>query len=286
MIWILLVAIAVAVIITYRPSRAKVPPLSQVSSSSSTSPPQPSHSSVQLFSDDVSLKNGLPLSLSIETLGGVSSVLIPRGADLPATRRETFSTATDNQTSIEVHVLAGDRTLAANNVTVGKFSILEIPRASRGMPMFEVELGIDEHGAFRFSAKDLESGRSQPVWSVRLLSSPLSYPRVGRMLDDAKAEEAKGEYGIRKRTPGHMDSVTVLTREIRDLIDSTRTELNTRPAIPETARRHCEEQLKIAERLLEVNELPERASAKLNLLTADELEDALRSLGEAAKRCR
>ena len=286
MIWILLVAAAVAVIITYRPSRAKVPPLSQLSSNSSTSPPQPSHSSVQLFADDVSLKNGLPLSLSIETLGGVSLVLIPRGTDLPTACRETFSTATDNQTSIEVHVLAGDRTLAVNNVTVGKFSILGIPRAPRGMPMFEVELAIDDHGAFRISAKDLESGRSQSVSSVRLLSSPLSYPRVERMLDDAKAEEAKGEYGIRKTAPDHMDSVTVLTRELRGLIDSTRAELKARPAIPEIIRRHCEEQLKIAERLLEVNDLPERASAKLNVLKSDELEAALRSLGEAAKRCR
>jgi len=287
MTWMILaVAIAVAVIIMYRPSRTKVPPLSQVSSSSSASPPQPSHSSVQLFADDVSLKNGLPLSLSIETLGGVSTVLIPRGADLPTARRETFSTATDNQTSIEVHVLVGDRTLAVDNVTVGRFSIVEIPRALRGVPMFEVELAIDDHGAFRFSAKDLESGRSQPVSSVRLLWNPLSYPRVGKMLDDAKAEEAKGEYGIRKKTPDHMDSVTVLTRELRDLIDSTRAELKTRPAIPETARKHCEEQLKIAERLLEANELPERASAKLNTLKADELQGVLRSLDEAVKQCR
>lgn len=286
MTWILLVAIAAAVIITYLSSRTKRTSLSQVPSSSRASPRQPSHDPVQLFADDVSLTNGLPLSLSIETFGGVSTILIPRGAGLPAVRRETFSTAADDQASIEVHVLMGDRTLAGDNVTVGKFSVVGIPRAPRGVPRFEVELAIDDHGAFRFSAKDLESGRPQSVSSVQLLMSPLSSPRVGRMLDEAKSEEAKGEYGIPRTTPDHMDSVTVSTRQLRDLIDSTRTGLKTNPAIPETARRHCEEQLKIAERLLEVNELPERASAKLNVLKSDELEASLRSLGEAARRCR
>lgn len=269
-----------------RPLRTMVLPLSQVSSKGDAPPRQPSHLAVQLFADDVSLKNGLPLSLSVETLGGVSTVLIPRGAELPTAHSETFSTAMDNQASLEVHVLVGDRTLAADNVTVGKFSILEIPRALRGVPMFEVEIAVDDHGAFRFSAKDLESGRSQPVVGVRLLSNPLSHPRVGGMLADAKAEEAKGEYGIPKTTPDDIDSVTALTRELRDLVGSTRAVLQTRPAIPETARRHCEDQLKIAEHLLESNALPERASAKLNVLKADEIEAVLGSLGEAAKRCR
>src|SRR5262249_46525749 len=146
---------------------------SQASSSSSTSPPQPSHDSVQLFADDVFLRNGLPLSLSIETLGGVSTVLIPRGADLPAASREIFSTATDNQASIEIHVLVGDRTLAVDNVTVGRFSIVEIPHAPRGVPRLEVEFAIDDRGVFRFSAKDLGSGWDQSVSSLQLLSSPL-----------------------------------------------------------------------------------------------------------------
>ncbi|WP_437756182.1 Hsp70 family protein [Sorangium sp. So ce1389] len=289
MTWILLAAVIVtAAISIYRSSRTKVEPLSQVSSDVGAPPRQPSHFSVPLFADDVPLKKGLPLSLSVETLGGISTMLIPRGTGLPTAHRETFSTATDDQTSIQVHVLVGDRTLAVDNVTVGKFSIVEIPRAPRGVPRFEVELAIDDLGTFRFSARDLASGKRQPVSSERSLSSPLSHPSVGRMLDDARAEEAKGEYGTPRTTPYEydMDSVVVYTKELRDLVESTRAVLKAETAIPETARRRCEEQLKIAERLLEANALPERASVKLNALKADELEGALRSLREAAERCR
>jgi hypothetical protein len=189
-------------IISCRPSQTETPPASHVSPDSGAPPGQPSSLAVRLFADDVSLKKGLPLSLSVETLGGVSTMLIPRGTGLPAVRREMFSTATDNQTSIDVHVLVGDRTLAVDNVTVGKFSIIDVPPAPRGAPRFEVELAIDDHGTFRFSAKDRARGKPQPVSSAGSLSNPLSQPRVGRMLDDAKAEEAKGEYGIAKATPG------------------------------------------------------------------------------------
>ena len=154
------------------------------------------------------------------------------------------------------------------------------------MPKFEVELAIDEQGTFRFSAKDLASGKNQPVSSTRVLSNPLSQLRVGGMLDEAKAEEAKGEYGIPRTTPDDLDSVTVYTGKLRKLVESTRAALKSGSAIPEIARTQCEEQLRNAERVLEANALPERASAKLNTLKVDEIEAVLFSLGEAAKRCR
>lgn len=286
MAWILLATvIAIAVISMYLSSRTKVEPRSQVSSDVGAPPGQPSHFSVPLFADDVPLKNGLPLSLSMETLGGVSTMLIPRGTGLPTVRREIFSTAEHDQTSLSVHVLVGDRTLAVDNVTVGKISIVEIPRARRGVPKLEVELAID-HGTFRFSVKDRASGKSQPVSSDRSLPAPLSQARVGRMFDDARAEEAKREYGVPRTTPDELDSVTICTKQLRDLVERTRAALKAKPAIPEADRRHCEEQLNIAERLLEANALPERASIKLNTLKADALEVALRSLGKAAERCR
>jgi molecular chaperone DnaK len=288
MIWILLAAVIAiaAVMITWRLSQAEKTPASEVTSDSGALPGKPSYLVVRLFADDVSLKKSLPLSLSVETFGGVSTMLIPRGTGLPTARRETFSTVTDNQPSIQVHVLVGDRTLAVDNVTVGKLSVDEIPPAPRGVPRFEVELAIDDHGIFRFSAKDLASGKSQPVSSAESLSNPLSQTSVGRMLDDAKAEEAKGEHGIPRTTPDNLDSVTVYTKRLRDLVESTRAALKRGSAIPETARKQCEEQLKSAERVLEANALPERASAKLNTLKVDEIEGVLRSLGEAAKRCR
>ncbi|XXY44880.1 Hsp70 family protein [Sorangium sp. So ce269] len=287
MAWIFLATvIAIAVISIYLSSRTKVEPRSQVSSDVGAPPGQPSHFSVPLFADDVPLKNGLPLSLSVETLGGVSTMLILRGTGLPTVRREIFSTAEHDQTSLSVHVLVGDRTLAVDNVTVGKISIVEIPRARRGVPKFEVELAIDDHGTFQFSVKDRASGKSQPVSSDRSLPAPLSQARVGRMLDDARAEEAKGEYGVPRTTPDELDSVTICTKQLRDLVERTRAVLKAKPAIPEADRRHCEEQLNLAERLLEANALPERASNKLNTLKADALEVALRSLGKAAERCR
>jgi molecular chaperone DnaK (HSP70) len=125
-----------------------------------------------------------PLSVSVETVGGVSTVLIPRGTALPTLRREIFSTATDSQSSIEVHVLVGERTAVADNVSVGRFSIIQIPAASGGVPKLEVTFAVDLRGAFQFSAKDLATGRSQPVVVTSSLPNALSHETVVRMLDD------------------------------------------------------------------------------------------------------
>lgn len=289
MMWLrVAVILAAGVTIACRGSRTEASPASERPSESVPPAGQSSALAVRLFADDVAMDKRLPLSLSVETLGGVSTNLIPRGTGLPTSRRETFSTATDNQGSIEVHVLVGDRTLAVDNVTVGKFSIAEIPPAARGGPKFEVAFAVDEHGTFRFSAKDVTTGRSQPVSSASPLPNPLPAARVARMLDDAKAEEAKGEYGI---APGAADdrdsrSVTLYTKQLRERVESTRTALKSGSTIPEAARRRCEDELKRADRVLATNARPDRASVKHDALKADELEKVLRSLGEAAKQCR
>ena len=213
-------------------------------------------------------------------------MLIPRGTALPSERRETFSTATDNQASIEVHVLVGDRTLAAENVTIAKFAIVEIPPAARGVPMFDVTFGMDEQGTFRLSAKDRGTGRPQRVSVAGALSTPLSQMNVGVMLDAAKAEEATGAYGITKTTPEDLDSVTVYTKQLRDLVENTRSALKNGSNFSEADRDACQQRLQDAERVLKANAHVEKSSAKLNVLKADELASVLSSLAEAARRCR
>lgn len=247
-------------------------------------PPSALSVAVRLFADDVAVAS-LPLSVSIETMGGVSTVLLPRGTALPTARRETFATAVDNQRSIEVHVLIGDHTLVADNVTVGKFAIVDIP-AVRYSSQFEVELAVDTDGTFRFSARSRGTGQRQAVSMSGHLVVPLSSATIERMLDTARAEESLGEYGTAKTTPEDLDSVTVYTQTLRDLVEATRRALENGSQVPEPARTACEEHLRNAERLLEANARPERASAKLNVIKADELEQAILSLREAAKRCR
>ena len=113
---------------------------------------------------DVLLLDVTPLSLGIETLGGVTTVLIPRNTTIPTKKSETFSTADDNQTTVEIHVLQGERELARDNRTIGKFQLTGIPPAPRGMPQIEVTFDIDANGILHVSAKDkaTEQGAEDP----------------------------------------------------------------------------------------------------------------------------
>ena len=126
-----------------------------------------------------------PLSLGIETLGGVMTVLIPRNTTIPAQKTETFSTAADNQSSVEVHVLQGERPLARANRTLGRFQLTGIPPAPRGLPQIEVSFDIDANGILTVSAKDLTSGKQQQITITA--SSGLSKPEVERMVKEAEA---------------------------------------------------------------------------------------------------
>jgi molecular chaperone DnaK len=140
---------------------------------------------------DVLLLDVTPLSLGIETLGGVTTVLIPRNTTIPTKKSETFSTADDNQTTVEIHVLQGERELARDNRTIGKFQLTGIPPAPRGMPQIEVTFDIDANGILHVSAKDKASGKEQ---KIRIeASSGLSDSDIQRMVTDAEkhAEEDK-----------------------------------------------------------------------------------------------
>jgi molecular chaperone DnaK len=134
---------------------------------------------------DLLLLDVTPLSLGIETLGGVMTTLIPRNTTIPTRKSETFSTAADNQTSVEVHVLQGERQLARDNRTLGRFQLVGIPSAPRGVPQVEVTFDIDANGIVNVSAKDMGTGKEQKITITA--SSGLSKEEVGRMMKDAEA---------------------------------------------------------------------------------------------------
>ncbi len=142
---------------------------------------------------DLLLLDVTPLSLGIETLGGVMTQLLPRNTTIPTRKGEIFSTAADSQTSVEVHVLQGERSMAAKNRTLGKFHLVGIPAAPRGVPQVEVTFDIDANGIVNVSAKDLGTGKEQKITITA--SSGLSKEEVDQMMKeaDAHADEDKAK---------------------------------------------------------------------------------------------
>ncbi len=140
---------------------------------------------------DVLLLDVTPLSLGIETLGGVMTKLIDANTTIPTKKQEIFSTAADNQTSVEVHVLQGERPMATDNKTLGRFHLGDIPPAPRGVPQIEVAFDIDSNGILHVSAKDKATGKEQ---SIRIeASGKLSDSEIEKMKDDAKQHAAEDE---------------------------------------------------------------------------------------------
>ncbi|MCP2519717.1 molecular chaperone DnaK [Candidatus Aminicenantes bacterium AC-335-B20] len=143
---------------------------------------------------DVLLLDVTPLSLGIETLGGVFTKIIPRNTTIPTRKSEIFTTATDNQTSVEIHVLQGEREMAADNKSLGRFHLVGIPPAPRGVPKIEVTFDIDANGILHVSAKDLGTGKEQKITITG--SSGLTKEEVERMVKEA---EEHAEEDRRKR---------------------------------------------------------------------------------------
>ncbi len=180
---------------------------------------------------DVLLLDVTPLSLGVETLGGLMTRLIEKNTTIPTSRKETFSTASDNQTSVTIQVLQGEREFAKDNRTLGKFDLMDIPSAPRGMPQIEVEFAIDANGILKVSATDKATGKSQNIEITG--SSGMSKDDIEKMKSDAEShageDKAKRElielknqaeqivYATRKQLEEHGDKVDA---EVRGNIES------------------------------------------------------------------
>ncbi len=188
---------------------------------------------------DILLLDVTPLTLGIETLGGVMTQMITRNTTIPTRKSEIFSTASDNQTSVEVHVLQGERPMAGDNKTLGKFHLVGIPPAPRGVPQVEVTFDIDANGIVNVSAKDVGTGREQKITITA--TSGLSKDEIDKMMKDAESHSAddakkKEEIEARNRLDGLVYSVDKTFSENKDKLDSTAAgELETAIAESKTA---------------------------------------------------
>jgi len=173
---------------------------------------------------DMLLLDVTPLSLGIETLGGVFTKLIERNTTIPTRKSETFSTASDSQTQVEVHVLQGEREMARDNRTLGRFHLIGLPPAPRGIPQIEVTFDIDANGIVNVSAKDLGTGKEQKITITS--SSGLNEAEIQRMVNDASshAEEDKNRRAVveaRNRLDGLVYNVDKTLGENKEKLSAT-----------------------------------------------------------------
>ena len=162
-----------------------------------------------------------PLSLGVETLGGVMTRMIERNTTIPTRKSEIYSTAADNQTSVEIHVLQGERPMARDNKTLGRFQLSGIPAARRGVPQIEVTFDIDANGIVNVSAKDLGTGQQQQITISG--STALSDEEVNRMVKDAEANAAedarrKEEIEVRNTTDSLVNATEQTLSELGDRV--------------------------------------------------------------------
>jgi molecular chaperone DnaK len=173
---------------------------------------------------DLLLLDVTPLTLSIETLGGVATPMIPRNTTIPTKKTETFSTAADSQTEVEVHVLQGERPMAAQNRTLGKFKLSGIPPAPRGIPQIEVTFDIDANGILNVTAKDNATGKDQKITITS--SSGLSKEEVERMAKEAEAHSAedkqkRDEIEARNQLDGLIYNIEKMLKENGDKVSGS-----------------------------------------------------------------
>jgi molecular chaperone DnaK len=215
---------------------------------------------------DILLLDVTPLSLGVETQGGVMTVLIPRNTTIPTSKTETFSTAADAQTSVEVHVLQGERPLASENKSLGRFILDGVLPAPRGVPQIEVSFDIDANGILKVSAKDKATGKEQRV--VIQSSSGLSETEIQKMVRDAEAHAAEDarrreEIEVRNQADSAHYQAEKMLREQGD-------------KIPEQVRSHVAEKSAAVQRAMDANDVNAMRSAM------QELQQAMLAVGQAA----
>ena len=207
-----------------------------------------------------------PLSLGVETMGGVMTKMIDRNTTIPTSKSEIYSTASDNQTSVEINVLQGEREMARDNKSLGRFTLTGIPPARRGVPQIEVTFDIDANGIVKVTAKDLGTGKAQQITISG--STALTDDEVDRMVKDATAHEEedkkhKEEIEIRNQ----VDSLVYGTEQtLKDLGDK----------VPDSEKREVESAINDAKRALDGNDINAIKSA------GDKLQDAAHKLAEIA----
>lgn len=174
--------------------------------------------------EDVLLLDVTPLSLGLETMGGVMTVLIPRNTTIPTRKNETFSTAEDNQAGVDIHVLQGERKMAADNKTLGNFKLEGIPAAPRGVPQIEVTFDLDSNGILSVTAKDKATGKAQQIQITA--STNLSDGEVDRMVREAKQNEGEDQRrrdlaDLRNQADQLMYSAEKTLRDLGDQVQPT-----------------------------------------------------------------
>lgn len=249
---------------------------------------------------DVLLLDVIPLSLGIETMGGVATKLVEKNMTIPTTKSQTFSTAADNQTSVEIHITQGERPLAADNKSLGRFILDGIPPAPRGVPQVEVSFDVDANGILNVKAKDKTSGKEQ---SIRIeASSGLSDEDIKRMQGDAEAhaEEDKKKMELieaknlsdqlvhtaEKAMKDAGDKITdELKKEINDAITEVKTARNGDDieTVKKTSELLSDKMMKIGEAMKTVNDNAAGATPEGNHQAGDTAETGAKEDGETPK---
>ena len=222
--------------------------------------------------NDIVLLDVTPLSLGIETLGGVCTVLIPRNTTIPTSKSQVFSTAADNQPAVDIHILQGERSMAADNKTLGNFQLTGIPAAPRGVPQIEVTFDIDANGIVNVKAKDLGTGKEQKITITA--NNTLSDEEIDKMMKEAEAnkeadQKRKEEADVRNDAE---QLIFMTEKSIKDLKDK----------VSKDDKEKAEEKVKALKEALEKGDIEDIKAKK------DELQETAMELGakvyeEAAK---